>query len=143
MLIWCIFYFLKKEYRLQIFTFNKNKMDILKLSEWISKLNLNDIFKKWHLRIWIEDKTLSINYITPGKEDKTLLSLYPLLLRNIKKEIRGILVDLYYKYERDWQPMTIDDLSKVMGMSIWSTHNILTKILTKIRMIKKVFQDEI
>ena len=108
-------------------------MDIVKLCKWINRLKIRDMIKKWELRIYIEDNILYINYIAPKIDKKYQFPLSWLLLSEMQKRVSGYLIDIYYEYERDWQPMTIEWLSKVMCMSISSTHNTLNMILKKIK----------
>ena len=108
-------------------------MDIVKLCKWINRLKIRDMIKKWELRIYIEDNILYINYIAPKIDKKYQFPLSWLLLSEMQKRVSGYLIDIYYEYERDWQPMTIEWLSKVMCMGISSTHNTLNMILKKIK----------
>lgn len=88
-------------------------------------------------KIWLKDYWES--FIVSYKIKKRTISQKIYKQENIREQISWFLIDVYFEYEFDWEPMTEENIWMLLMIDQGSTSRLLDRILSKMQNKAKIF----
>lgn len=93
------------------------------------------LFKKWRISLKDYWEFFIISY----KIQRRNIAQKIYKQENIREQISWFLIDVYFEYEFDWEPMTEEKIWMLLMIDQGSTSRLLDRILIKIQNKAKIF----